>query len=259
MRRATLIHWRPEEAAARLPLLRGAGWEAESFTPEGGNLKALREAPPHVFLIDLSRLPSHGREVGMALRRSPQTRHIPIIFAGGDPAKVARVRETLPDAIYGGWDQIESALLRAIRSAPEEPVVPRPMAGYAGTPLAKKLGIRKETRLTLLNMPQGFLARLPLPENVTASRRAAEAARVILFVRNRAELQRQFGKAAACVAPGGGLWIAWPKKSSGADSDLDGNFVRETGLASGWVDYKVCAIDETWSGFLFAPAKKPGR
>lgn len=225
----------------------------------GGNLKPLRDSPPQVFLIDLSRQPSNGGAVGAVLRQSKMSRHVPIVFVGGAPEKVARVRETLPDAVYCEWDDIASALKEALRNAPDQPVVPSTMAGYSGTPLAKKLGIKEGTALTLLNMPQGFLTKLPLPENLSISQRPAKAHRVMLFVRDTAELHRHFDKAVSCVDTGGGLWIAWPKKASGLATDLDANSVRDTGLAAGWVDYKVCAIDETWSGFLFAPQKKSGK
>jgi hypothetical protein len=257
MRRAVLIHWRPEEGAARLGALTAAGWQGECYTPQGGNLKPLRESPPEAFVIDLSRLPSQGWGVGILLRRSSQTRRVPIVFAGGDPAKVERIKKELPDAVYCQWERIADALAEAIRNAPDQPVVPEPMAGYSGTPLAKKLGIKERTALTLLNAPQGFLQKLSLPGNVKVHQHPAEAHRVMLFVRDAAELKRGFPKAAAIVAKGGGLWIAWPKKASGLAKDLSQKDVRALGMSQGWVDYKVCAVDETWSGFLFAPQKKP--
>ena len=255
MRRAILIHWRPEEGAARLPDLEKTGWKAECYSAPGGNLKPLRDDPPSVFVIDLSRLPSHGLEVARALRQSKATRHIPLVFADGAPEKVQRVREALPDAVYCSWDQVGASITEALRSAPEQPVVPvsNPSAGYSGTPLAKKLGIK--TTLALLSAPQGFEHKLALADSVEI---ASPAHRVMLFVRNSAELKRGFPKALKSVAQGGGLWIAWPKKASGIQTDITESDVRDVGLAHGWVDYKVCAVDETWSGLLFAPQRKIG-
>jgi CheY-like chemotaxis protein len=253
MRRAALIHWRPEDAGEGLSALRAAGWEAGLFTPQGGNLKALRDQPSHAVVIDLTRLPSHGLEVARALRQSKATRHVPLVFAAGAPDKVQRIREVLPDAVYCEWDGIAGALEQALRSAPDQPVVPVSSsgAGYSGTPLTKKLGI-KDT-LTLLGAPQGFARKLSLPESVRVFERAAKAHRVILFVRDASELDKGFAKALNSVDAGGGLWIAWPKKASGIQSDIGESDVREAGLAHGWVDYKVCAVDETWSGLLFGP------
>jgi hypothetical protein len=228
---------------------------AECYTPEPGTLKSVRQSVPEAFVIDLSRLPSHGGEVAAALRRFRETRNVPIVFAGGEPEKIERIRAVLPDAVFTEWDRIGEGLAEALRSAPDAPVVPPPMAGYSGTPLAKKLGIKENTDLTLLNSPQGFLTKLLLPENVTVHRRPAAAQRVILFVRDTAELRKRFAPALSCVAEGGGLWIVWPKKASGLAGDLSGNAVRDIGLSHGWVDYKVCAIDETWSGLLFAPRR----
>lgn len=255
------MHWRPEEAVARLQALRDAGWEAECISAPGGNLKPLREHPPQMFVIDLTRLPSHGIAVASVLRKCKQTRYVPIVFAGGAPDKVTRVQREIPDAVFCAWEQIAEAMIQALRSVPDEPVIPVSLSGtgYSGTPLAKKLGIKEGTSLTLLGAPQGFASRLSLPDGVEVHHRAVAAHRVMLFARNSTELKRGFAKAANAVSPGGGLWIAWPKKASGIQTDISGNEVRNVGLANGWVDYKVCAVDETWSGLLFAPSRKTGR
>jgi hypothetical protein len=260
MRRATLIHWRPDEAEAKLALIRAAGWEAELIRPEGGNLRPLRENPPAAFVIDLGRLPSHGRDVGQALRQFAATRHVPLVFAGGEPEKVAKVREVLPDAVFCEWAGIGEALHSAVATMPDEPVVPQPMAGYSGTPLARKLGVKAGTRLCLLRAPQGFTARLSVPPGVQVRERAAESDRVLFFVRSRKDLESGFASAVKAVADKGGLWVIWPKKASGVDTDLSQPHIREFCMDRGWVDYKVCAVDETWSGLLFArrPAQRAG-
>lgn len=126
-------------------------------------------------------------------------------------------------------------------------------AGYSGTPLARKLGIKPGHRVGLIGAPEGFEATLEgLPESVRFSRRAAGRFDVIVFFTKRAaELARRFGKLAARLHKAGGLWVAWPKKSSGVATDLVEGRVRETGLAGGLVDNKICAVDETWSGLRF--------
>jgi hypothetical protein len=93
-------------------------------------------------VIDLNRLPSHGGHVATFLRQAKTTRHVPIIFIEGDPQKTARVRKLLPDDVYTPWSRVRSAVREALRRKPEQPVVPDTMAGYSGTPLPRKLGIR---------------------------------------------------------------------------------------------------------------------
>jgi hypothetical protein len=127
------------------------------------------------------------------------------------------------------------------------------MAGYSGTPLVQKIGIKPGHRLVLRNHPPGFLRGLgKLPEGVAASERLNGAADVVVyFTEKRSALERDFPALAAKLQPAGMLWIAWPKKASGRATDLTENVVRETGLGFGLVDVKVCAIDETWSGLKF--------
>ena len=126
-------------------------------------------------------------------------------------------------------------------------------AGYSGTPLAGRLGIKAGHRVGLIGAPEGFEATLEgLPEGVRFSRRAAGRFDVIVFFTTSAsELARRFGKLAAGLDRAGGLWVAWPKKTSGVATDLAEGLVRRTGLEGGLVDNKVCAIDETWSGLRF--------
>ena len=124
------------------------------------------------------------------------------------------------------------------------------MAGYSGTPLAKKLGIKEGHRVAFPAAPEGFEKLLGrLPEGVSVRSRAAGPLDVIVFfTTRRAELERRFHALRRALDPAGGLWIAWPKASSAIDTDLKFLDVQEVGLANKLVDNKVCAIDETWSG-----------
>ena len=128
-------------------------------------------------------------------------------------------------------------------------------AGYSGTPLPKKLGIREGSRVTLIGPPDNFMTTLgDLPGGVKVrTGGAAEADVIVLFTTKFARLEKEFPKAMTLMPPGGGmLWVAWPKKSAKTDTDLDENFIRDFGLAAGVVDTKVCAIDEKWSGLRFS-------
>jgi len=253
MLRIRLIHWNAAEAEKRAAKLRSFGYDVdfEPFTPAALNL--LRQEPPTAVVIDLTRLPSQGGDVGVALRKFKATRHVPLVFVEGDPEKVARIKHLLPDAAYTSWSRIRSSMHRAIAEPPAEPVVPRStMEGYAGAPLAKKLGIKPGSIVVLIGAPSDFEGALgALPEGVTLRRQnRGRRDLTIWFTRSRKDLHGRIEPIAA-VAGENGLWIAWPKKTSALASDLSQAIVREVGLAAGWVDYKVCAIDETWSGLKF--------
>jgi hypothetical protein len=123
-------------------------------------------------------------------------------------------------------------------------------AGYSGTPLPKKLGIKPGSRLGLLGAPPGFSSVLgELPPDVTVVERARAPLDVIVaFFTSRASVERRLPLLQRAMSPSAGLWIAWPKRSSGVATDLGEGDVRELGLAAGLVDNKVCAIDAVWSG-----------
>lgn len=124
-------------------------------------------------------------------------------------------------------------------------------AGYSGTPLVRKLGIKPEARLGLIGAPEGFDDTLgELPPGVRVRRRlGGEPFDVIVaFHARRADLERRLPALAAALDPAGGLWLAWPKRASGVATDVTEDVVRSSGLATGLVDNKVCAIDQTWSG-----------
>ena len=127
------------------------------------------------------------------------------------------------------------------------------MAGYSGTPLPKKLCIREGARVALVGAPPGFEAALgALPEGaefVPPSRKGLDV--VLLFARSRAELVRRFETYSGRIKPDGSLWVAWPKRASGVETDLAEGYVRQHGLLGGLVDVKICAVDETWSGLRF--------
>lgn len=257
MVRVRLIHWQPAEAAERIAKLKACGYEVEYAELDGNSLRALRESPPAAFVIDLSRLPSHGRDVATSLRSFKATRTAPIVFVEGEPEKIARVKQTLPDAIYTTWSKICSALKAAIASAPADPVKPASnLAGYSGTPLPKKLGIKPDSLVALINAPKDFVTTLgALPEGVKFTKQATDKADLIIwFLRLRIELEDRINEMRELTSEGG-IWLAWPKQASGVASDLTQTIVRATGLAAGLVDYKVCAIDATWSGLKFARRK----
>jgi hypothetical protein len=126
------------------------------------------------------------------------------------------------------------------------------MAGYSGTPLPKKLGIKEGHRVALVHSPAGFektLGDLPGAVALQSGLTGTAPLDVILaFVTRRADLEQQLSSIRRRMAPAAGLWVAWPKKASGVPTDMTEDVVREIALPTGLVDNKVCAIDETWSG-----------
>ena len=132
------------------------------------------------------------------------------------------------------------------------------MAGYSGTPLFKKLGLRQQFRVRLVGMPSDVEAEL---KDALASCRVAKNGRepldfAMIFAKTRADLARNLSRLSARLAPAGMLWVSWPKKASGVPTDLREDQVRGVGLAAGLVDVKVCAVNEVWSGLKFVIALK---
>lgn len=132
------------------------------------------------------------------------------------------------------------------------------MAGYSGTPLPRKLGIKPNAPVALIGAPEDFELTLDrLPEGASLHRDGRPADLSLWFVTSRSQLEGGI-EAMSARAEGGGLWIAWPKKASGVSTDLSESVVRETGLAAGLVDFKICAIDRVWSGLRFSRRNAEG-
>jgi hypothetical protein len=127
------------------------------------------------------------------------------------------------------------------------------MAGYSGTSLQKKLGIKPGVTLFVLNSPDQYFDWIsPLPEGVKVKLKAVKDLDFIhLFVTEQKTFKRLFVANRKNLSKNGMMWVSWPKKSSGVDTDLDENFIRDFGLKAGLVDVKVCAVNETWSGLKF--------
>ena len=124
------------------------------------------------------------------------------------------------------------------------------MAGYSGTPLVRKLGIRPNEKIAALNAPDHYAELLgDLPAGATiADRVPAKAAFVHLFVTERAELAKTLSSLRSKIDDAGMVWVSWPKKSAKVPTDVTEDTIREVALPLGYVDVKVCAVDEKWSG-----------
>jgi hypothetical protein len=251
-----LVCWKEDLAAQRAAGLKKAGLavDASPFDP-AGMITRLKENPPAVMLIDLDRLPSHGREVALALRSSKSMRQIPIVFAGGVEEKIARVRTELPDAIFTEWAKAAGAVKIAMKNPPAVVVQSKPhMERYAGSRLAKKLDLKGGAKAALIGVEEGFIELLgDLPEGLELqSRITAQTKLVLWFVRAKQEIAAAFDLANARMPEGCSVWILYPKKAGRYKVDFNQNDIRLTGLDAGLVDYKICAVDADWSGMKFA-------
>ncbi len=242
--------------------LRAAGYAVDVRplrTP--ADLKAIGEDRPAAVAIDLSRAPSQGRDFGLGIRQQASSRAVPLVFVDGSPERFSQVRHLLPGAVCTPGRQVLAAVRQVLERPPAD--VPRPpsvLAGYSGTPLPRKLGIKPGTVVRLLNAPAGFETTLgELPEGVRVTRSRGGACDLTLwFVPRRRDLEEGLEDVAGAVTTDR-LWIVWPKKTSPLAADVSQRDVRSAGLHQGLVDYKICAVDDDWSGLLFSRRKTRGR
>ena len=257
MKRIHLVHWNEAESATRAGMLRKLDYDVAfgPFDPEV--LRAMKASPPDVVVLDLSRIPTRGRDMAFAIRSSKRMRSVPLVFVDGDAEKVARIKEQIPDATYTKWSQMRQTLAKVLSSPPFEGAKPASaLAGYSGTPLPKKLGIKRGAIVALVDAPPEFETTLGNLEEGVQLRRQWKGNRdlTIWFVKSCKDLERGIERMAR-LSEVGGLWIAWPKLTSSLATDLRESIVRTTGLSAGLVDFKICAIDQTWSGLRFSKRK----
>lgn len=255
--RIRLIHWKKAEAAVYVDLLKAAGYEVhyqEKFAP--GLLRSWRDSPPDVFVIDLSRLPSHGREIAAAIRQSRAIRRIPIVFCEGAEEKIEKVRMQLPDAAYCFRTNLIPTLRKALDQPPKEAVAPVAMMDrYASRSTVQKLGITKGSTLLLIDPPrdwQKIVGNLPPGVTILEDPEQARPSVTLCFVHGPDELRWNLSEVRT-LAKSTKLWVLWRKGGSARRGELTGNVVRESANELGFVDYKICSANEVWSGMLFAP------
>lgn len=244
----------------REDLLRKAGFSVDASRLNTSRIiSTLKQSLPAAILIDLDRVPSNGRGVAAALRNSPSTRHIPLVFAGGADDKVAIVRQEFPDAAYTPWGKAPAAIRKAIKNPPATPArVPGVMDRYAGAGLARKLGLPSATPCALIGSPEGFAETIDgLPEAFSFQPRiAADTKLIVWFVRTADEMVLAVERASAHMPQGASVWFIFPKRAGSLRADFNSDDVRETGIELGLVDYKICSVDADWTAMKFARRKK---
>jgi hypothetical protein len=257
-----LICWNEADASARAASLQRAGYRVIADPPEnaGGMVRYFRELAPDVVVIDLDRLPSQGRELGLSLRASKSTSHLRLVFAGGVPAKIELVRAAIPDAIFTPWNSGVAAAIERAVAQPDPPRLPsrEPSRKTGPGSLERKLDIKPQTHFAIVSVNRSDSAWLDelltsIPEDAMRQRRIDATTTLALFpVATRRDLMRAFEQARTSLLPKASLWIVHPKQTSPLAADFNQDDVREAGLAHGFVDYKVCAVDKDWSALKFA-------
>ena len=177
------------------------------------------------------------------------------MFVDGEPEKVKKTKQLLPDATYTTWGRIKTALPKAIARPVANPVIPD--HNVWGKPTVGKARRQARIQGRAARLAKGFRGHTEAAARqgrVHCAPRTARSTCFSAFARSARELHAHL-LAIQRVTDRQTLWLVWPKKASGVKSDLDGNVVRTTGLAAGWVDFKVCSVDDTWSGLAFKRRK----
>ena len=253
-----LMSWH-DEAADKAASLEDAGLliDASLFENISSVVGEMSRLNPAVLLLDLDKVPSRSREIAIALRSSKSARHIPLLCAGGEPAKVERIRREIPDVFFTEWKDVVRAVQQILNRPALMPAA-IPHRDYGATPLLKKLGIKPQMKVALLGAPEGFAEILgDLPEGASFTQRiTASSPLAISFVRSTPEAHTVFEMLAAQLPREASVWVVYPRRGSRHTSDLNENIIREAGISRGLVDYKICSVDSAWSAVKFTRRRK---
>ena len=258
MQTVKLISW-DEDVDVKAATLkrRGLHIDATPLIKTSGFIGELGRLSPAVLVLDLDRLPSQAREIAVGLRSSKSARHIPVLFAGGLPEKIDRVRAALPDASFTSWYAAPQALAALLQHPPSSPAFVPPR-DFSTTPLEKKLGIVRDMQLAVIAAPGGFEELLgELPGNVSLTTRITPKSNLALcFIRSFEDLAATLDLLTLQLPKQASVWIVHPKRTGRHHVDFNQNHVRDHALAVGLVDYKVCSLDDDWSALKFAWRKR---
>ena len=237
---------------------RAEGLEAAAYPVLGPSaFREIRANPPDAILIDLSELPSYGRAMAVLLRERKSTRKIPLVFLKGDPEKIARVREVLPDAVFATWPRVAPAIEQAIEGAPQEQPAPQAVRRCPGAKAAHLRRLRGGAAEAPANIRR-ILG--PLPKGV---RLAGEGWRRRSDSALQSDRPPHWGEGFRCwrreMRRGRTLWVCWPKRTSSEPCDLTLTSIREMASPYNLVDSKICAMDETWSATAISRRRSPRR
>lgn len=260
MARVRLIHWKSAESGPLIDILRKAGHDVEyeeKFTSK--LLPVIRAAPPQVFVLDLSRMPSHSRYVAAAFRQSPKTRHVPIVFVDGEPEKVALIRGQFPDALFAALAKVPSTIKAAMKLKPVSPVAPGRLFSYHPRTAAQKMGIAKNARIGVIDGPRDYERVIGAVADGVEFVEGAQpdCTMLIWFVTDPDTYIEMLPRMRVLLSKSKlRLWVLWKKGGTTRSGAVTQPLIREAGQEFGLVDYKICAVDKSWSGIALT-LKKP--
>jgi hypothetical protein len=231
--------------------------DAAPLISTSGVVGELAHLSPAALVFDLDKLPSKSREIALVLRSSKSARHIPLLFAGGLPEKMERIRSENPDATYTTWPEAPKALASLLKHPPSAPAI-TPPRDFSTTPLLKKLGVGDNMQVALIAAPDGFEELLgDIPASTTLLARITPKTNLALcFVRSLEDLAATLDLLTLRLPSQASVWLVHPKRTSRHHVDFNQNHVRDAALATGLVDYKVCSIDADWSALKFAHRRR---
>ena len=253
-----LVHADEAGGAACAKKLAGLGYRAEWRRWSSPEIARAKADPPAAVLIDLSRTPSVGRDVAIAMRSHRALLAVPFLLVNGAPEVVANLKKFLPDAVLSDRRRIGTSLAGVLKRQPRGARLLSVFAAYESAPLAKKLGIKTGSIVAVRDAPRGLQAKLgelPAGAKLIAHRKAPRDL-TLWFVHSRAVLAGEMS-AMQQHAGSGALWILWNKNTpSDADIRLTQLTVRKAGLDAGLVDFKITRIDDDWAGLRFTVRKQ---
>lgn len=246
-----------KRVARLLELLDTAGYKILAGSMTEDLRQQLLDQPPQAIIFDAKRAPATARDTGIFLRLQKSTRGIILVYLGGTAERVREIKQHLPDAVFTTEANLVKDLEWGLANPPADPIIPESVfAGYSGRPLPAKLGIKPGMQVQLIDAPPGLTDLLtPLPAAVEIGSKGRSPDITLWFVTSRSGLSSHLPSVLKRCRDGK-LWIVWPKKSSGFSTDLTQAVVREMGFDAGWVDFKICAVDATWSALCFTKRKE---
>lgn len=241
-----LVHSGADESA-RIAQLRALGFRVVTARWSSPEIIRKKAELPCAVVVDLSRSPSSGRDIAVAMRSHRELVSVPFIFVDGAPDRMMAIKALLPDAIGTTWPRIGDALVAARESPPSGGRQLSVFAAYENKSLTDKLGIKAGVTVAIVNAPATFRATLgALPEGAKIHHTAKPRDLTLWFVHSNDELIGELAKMKPHAASGR-LWIIW-RKGAGAASSLNQNTIRKIVLANGLVDFRISRIDDEWAG-----------
>jgi CheY-like chemotaxis protein len=249
----SLTHWKAGEAKPLIALLEQAGYTVHyAGDRKPMRMTELRKLNPVAAVVDLSRMPSYGKYWAAEVRAS-SLKHLPILFVDGDAEKVAQVKAALPDATFTSRDKLVDALKRA--KPVSNPVAPSRMMASTRS-VALKMGIKPGQPVAVFNAPPGYPKIIGvLPEGAKFEEEPKEPAPVAVWFVRELDAYLSGLREMRKLAAQSRLWVLYPKQKKGKRSGITQFDLRESAIQAGLVDFKICSVDETWTGMAFAVKK----